>query len=114
MCRLQTYYTAKRSYRDTAYFAQFEKIITQLERQEVLKDSTDITQFGLGGSMLQESRAAGDIQQMLHALECSTTFGDIKNTIMITRSTIQTEKMVHILKRLATYCTAKTSVNTML
>jgi hypothetical protein len=52
MCRLQTYYIAKRCYRDTADFVQFEKLITQLERQEVLKDMTDATQFGLGGNML--------------------------------------------------------------
>jgi hypothetical protein len=51
---------------------------------------------------------------MLHALEISAMFGDTRNIIMMSTSTIQTETMVHILKRLATYCTAKTSVNTML
>ena len=101
-------------YRDTADFVQSEKIITQLERQELLKDMTDVMQFGLGGNMLQESRAASDISQMLHALESSSTFGDTRNIIMMSTGTIQTETMIHILKRLATYCTAKTSVNTML
>jgi len=48
---------------------QFEKIITQLERQEVLIDMTDVMQFGLGGNMLH----ASDILQMLHALESSAT-----------------------------------------
>jgi len=33
---------------------------------------------------------------------------------MMTTGTIHSETMVHILRRLATYCTAKTSVNTML
>lgn len=75
---------------------------------------TDVMQFGLGGNMLQESRAARNIPQMLHALKSSATFGDTRNIITMTRGTIQTEIMVHILKRLATYCTAKTSVNTML
>jgi hypothetical protein len=88
--------------------------MTQLERQEVLKDMNDVTQFGLGGNMLQESRATSDIPQMLLALESSATFGDTKNIITMTTGTIQTETMVHILKRPATYCTAKTSVNTML
>jgi len=70
MYKFQTHYTAKRCYRNTADFEQFEKIITQLE---VLKDMTDVTQFGLGGNMLQESKAASDIPQMLHALESSAT-----------------------------------------
>ena len=73
MYRFQTYYTAKRCYRDTADIEQFEKIITQLEGQEVLKDMTDITQFGLGGNMSQESRAASNIPQTLHVLESSAT-----------------------------------------
>ena len=82
----------------------------------MLKDMTDVTQFGLGDNMLQESRADSDIPQMLHALESSATFGDTRNinTITMTTGTIQTETMVNILKRLATYCIAKTSVNTML
>lgn len=80
----------------------------------MLTDMTDVMQFGLGGNMLQETRAARDTPQMLHALKSSATFGDIWNIIMMTRGTIQIEKMVHILKRLATYCTAKTSVTNML
>jgi len=114
MCRLQTYNTAKRCYRDIEDFAQFEKIITQLQRQEVMKDMTDVTQFGLGDNMLQESRAASEIPQMLHALESSAMFRDTRNIITMKTGTIQTETMVHILKRLATYCTAKMSVNTKL
>jgi len=39
----------------------------------MLIDMTDVTHFGLGGNMLQESRAASDIPQMLHALESSAT-----------------------------------------
>jgi hypothetical protein len=50
---------------------------------------------------------------MSQALESSGAFGVTKNIITMTTGTIQTETMVHILKRLATYCTAKTSVNTM-
>jgi len=111
MCRLQTYNTAKRCYRNTADFAQFKKIITQLQWQEVLKYMTDVTQFGLGGNMLQESRAASDIPQMLHALESSAMFRETRNIITMKTGTIKTETMVHIPKRLATYCTAKTSVN---
>ena len=63
---------------------------------------TDVTQFGLGGNTLQGSRAASDIPQTLHALESSATFGDTRNIIMMSTGTIQTETMVHILKRLAT------------
>lgn len=71
-------------------------------------------QFGLGGNMLQESRAVRGTPQILQALKSSATFGDIWNILMMTRGNIQIEKMVHILKRLATYCTAKTSVTNML
>lgn len=74
----------------------------------------NVTQFGLGGNMLQESRATSDIPQMLLALESSATFGDTMNIITMTTGTIQTVTMVHILNRPATYCTAKTSVSTML
>jgi hypothetical protein len=74
----------------------------------------DVTQFGLGDNMLQESTDATDSPHMLHALERSATLGGIRNIIMMTKVTIQTEAMVNILKRMATYCTAKTSVTTML
>jgi hypothetical protein len=79
----------------------------------VLKDIV-FTQFGLGGHMLQESRDTRDSPQIWHVLESSATFGGIRNTIMMTKGTIHTKTMVHILKSMATYCTAKTSVTTML
>lgn len=77
-------------------------------------DMTDVMQFGLGGNMLQESKTARDTPQTLHTLNSSATFGDIWNIFMMTRGTIQTEKMVHILKRLTTYSIAKTSITNML
>jgi hypothetical protein len=73
---------------------------------------TDITHFEVGGNTL-ESRAVSKIQHMLRSLTTSAAFGDIRNQITVTRGARHTQKMVNILKRLATHCSAKTLVTTM-